>query len=62
LAYKLNVEVSDIFTTLNLLEMKGYIKINRGFEGGARSLSFTFSDVKDVCEGSTGPEDIFQID
>jgi hypothetical protein len=62
LAYKLNVEVSDIFTTLNLLEMKGYIKINRAFEGGARSLSFTFSDVKDVCEGSTGPEDIFQID
>lgn len=62
LGYKLNVQPSDIFTTLNLLQMKGYIRINRGFEGGARSLSFTFSDVKDVCEGSTGPEDVFQID
>lgn len=62
IAYKLNVERSDIFTTLNLLQMKGYIKINRAFSGGARSLSFTFSDVPDVCEGSTGPEDVFQID
>ena len=62
LAYKLNFKPNEIFTTLNLLQMKGYIRINRSFQGGARSLSFTFSDVKDVCEGSTGPEDIFQID
>ena len=62
IAYKLNVPASDIFATLNLLQMKGYIKINRNFDDGARSLSFTFSDVEDVCKDSTGPEDVFQID
>ncbi len=62
IAYKLNLQPSDIFTALNLLKMKGYISINRGFEGGARSLSFTFSDVDDVCKGATAPDDIFQID
>jgi len=62
IAYKLNLQESDIRTAFELLQMKGYIKINRGFEGGARSLSFTFSDVPDVCEGSLGPDDVFQID
>ncbi len=61
IAFKLNVQPSDIFTTLNLLQMKGYISINRNFDNGDRSLSFTFSDVEDVCKKSTGPEEIFQI-
>ena len=63
LAHKFGVEKEDVFTTLNLLQMKGYIKINRGFQGGARSLSFLFEEeIEDPCDSSTGPEDIFQID
>lgn len=62
LGYKLNISPFDIATTLDLLQLKGYIKINKNFDDGARSLSFTFSDVNDVCEGSFGPEDIFQMD
>ena len=62
LAHKFGFPKGDVFTTLNLLEMKGYIRINRSFQGGARSLSFVFEDAADPCEGSTGPEDIFQID
>jgi len=62
LGHKFGFPKGDVFTTLNLLEMKGYIRINRSFQGGARSLTFVFEDVADPCEGSTGPEDIFQID
>jgi len=62
LGHKLGFSKGDIFTTLNLLEMKGYIKINRGFQGGARSLSFVFTDAPDPCEGAQGPEDIFNIE
>lgn len=61
LAYKFGYPVSDIQTTLNLLQMKGYITINRGFLQGARSLSYNFEDQADVCDGITSPEDVFQI-
>ena len=60
LGYKFGFTKQEVFTTLNLLQMKGYIKINRGFQG-ARSLSFVFSDIGDVCEGQSGPDDIFEI-
>jgi hypothetical protein len=63
LAHKFGVEKQDVFTTLNLLQMKGYIKINRAFQGGARALNFVFEeDIPDPCDGLTGPDDIFQID
>lgn len=62
LGHKLGFEEGDIKTTLDLLQMKGYIRINRSFQGGARSLSFVFTDLPDPCEGSTGPEDIFKLD
>lgn len=62
LAYKFNFTQQEVFTTLNLLEMKGLIKINRNFGGGARSLSVVIKDIPDACEGSVGPDDIFQID
>lgn len=63
LAHKFGVTKQDVFTTLNLLEFKGYIKINRAFQGGARSLTFVFEeDIEDPCNGLTGPEDVFNID
>ena len=62
LGHKLGFPTQDIFTTLNLLQMKGFIKINRSFQGGARSLTFLFEEeIEDPCEGLTGPDDIFQI-
>jgi len=60
--YKFGFTEGDINTTLELLQMKGYIRINKGFEGGARSLSYVFSDAGDVCEGITSPEDVFKLD
>lgn len=62
LAHKFGFTKQEVFTTLNLLEMKGLIKINRGFSGGARSLSVVMEDFPDTCADSTGPDDIFQID
>ena len=62
LAYKFGFMASDVFTTLNLLQMKGYIRINRGHGGGARSLSFVFEDAPDACEGATSPEDVFKLE
>jgi hypothetical protein len=62
MGHKFGFPKNDVFTTLNLLQMKGYITINRAFKGGARSLSFVFTDVPDPCENSTGPDDIFNIE
>jgi len=62
LGHKLGFSKGDIDATLNLLQMKGYIKINRGFQGGARSLTFVFEDAADPCDGVSGPEDVFKID
>lgn len=64
LAHKFGFSKQEVFTTLNLLEMKNLIKINRGFGGGARSLSFVFGPedkIEDPCDSSTGPDDVFQI-
>ena len=62
LAHKFGLDKQDVFTSLNLLEMKGYIKINRAFQGGARSLTFLFEEqIEDPCDGLTGPEDVFNI-
>ena len=61
LAHKFGFEPSDVKTTLDLLQMKGYIAISRKFDGGHRSLSFNFSDVQDPCTGVNGPEDAYKI-
>ena len=61
LGYKFGFSKQEVFTTLNILDMRGYIKINRAFNGGARSLSFVFSDIDDICDGVLGPDDIFEI-
>lgn len=62
LAHKFGFTEGDIKTTLDLLQMQGYIRINRSFQGGARSLSFVFTDLPDACEGASGPDDIFKLD
>ena len=65
LGYKFGFPAHDVYTTLNLLQMKGFIKINRGFQGGARSLSFVFDpkeNIPDPCAGVEGPETVFNID
>ena len=62
LAHKFGFDPSDVKTTLDLLQMKGYIAISRAYEGGHRSLSFNFSDVADPCTGVNGPEEAYKID
>lgn len=63
LAHKFGLTKQDVDTALNLLEMKNIIKINKVFQGGARSLTFVFEeDIPDPCDGLDGPDDIFQID
>lgn len=61
LAHKFGFQPSDVKTSLELLEFKGYIKINKGITKGLRSLSFVFSDAEDVCLGVNSPEEAFQI-
>jgi DNA-binding MarR family transcriptional regulator len=57
LAYKFGFTEGDVNTTLDLLQMKGYIRIKSN--PTSRSLSFVFEDLGDPCEGLTSPGEVF---
>lgn len=62
IAYKFNWEASFVLLQLDLLKMKGYIRLKQSETTGARLASFIFSDVADPCEDLEEPESIIQID
>ena len=56
MAYKFGFTAGDIDTTLDLLQMKGYIHIKKSTEDyNLRTLSFNFEDMEDPCNGPASP-------